>query len=58
MWFFRLYRTSEYGWQQVHFPDNRPIIEQDAFFTFSLEAIARKLNEKIAHERWLAQQGK
>lgn len=56
LWFVRLYRRTQYGWQQMQTADGRPIIEQDAFFTLALEAIARKLNEKIAHENWIASQ--
>jgi hypothetical protein len=53
-WFFKLYRRSESGWEQVQTPDNGAIMCQDAFFQQCLDAIARKLNSMIAHEMWKA----
>ena len=35
----------------VRTPDDAPVSEQEAFFWFALEVIARKLNEMIALER-------
>lgn len=49
-WFNRCYEPTDSGWVVARTPDNGPICDQDAFFWFCLEAIARKLNEMRAIE--------
>lgn len=49
-WFNRVYEASDSGWVVARTPDNQPVTEQDAFFWFSLEAIARELNAMRATE--------
>lgn len=49
-WFTRLYQGGEGGWFAARTPDDLPIAEQDAFFWFSLEVIARELNAMRAEE--------
>jgi hypothetical protein len=43
-WFNRIYVCSDAGWTVARTPDDKPITEQDAYFWFALEAIARELN--------------
>jgi hypothetical protein len=43
-WFSRIYQSSDHGWYSERTPDGKPITEQDAFFWFALEIIARELN--------------
>jgi len=51
-WFSRVYHPTEAGWIVGRTPDDRPVAEQDAFFWFALEIVARELNtiraEKMA----------
>lgn len=49
-WFSRVYVSGEGGWFAHRTPDNRPVSEQDAFFWFALEIIARELNAMRAAE--------
>lgn len=49
-WFNRLYNNSEGGWFAARTPDNLPIDQQDAFFWFACEIIARELNAMRAAE--------
>lgn len=49
-WFPRLYQPSDAGWYCVRTPDDKPIEEQDAYFWFALEVIARELNTMRAEE--------
>jgi hypothetical protein len=57
-WFFKLYRVTDTGWEQVKTPDDKSFLEQDAFFQQCLDCIGRKLNIMLSHERWkMAQRG-
>lgn len=49
-WFNRVYEPTDSGWVVARTPDDRPITEQDAFFWFALEIIARELNSIRALE--------
>lgn len=49
-WFARVYHPSDSGWVVHATPDGKPIFQQDAFFWFSLETIARELNAMRALE--------
>jgi hypothetical protein len=43
-WFNRVYQPTDCGWVVKQTPDGQPITEQDAYFWFALESIARELN--------------
>ncbi len=43
-WFSRIYQPTDAGWFSVRTPDDKPINEQDAYFWFALELIAREMN--------------
>jgi hypothetical protein len=49
-WFARLYQCGDAGWFAARTPDDKPICEQDAYFWFALETIARELNAMRAAE--------
>jgi hypothetical protein len=49
-WFSRVYQSTESGWSVARTPDNRSVSEQDAYFWFALEIIARELNTMRALE--------
>lgn len=49
-WFNRIYSCTDSGWTVLRTPDDLPITQQDAFFWFALEAIARELNLMRAAE--------
>lgn len=49
-WFSRLYQPSDSGWFAARTPDNQPVAEQDAYFWFACEIIARELNAMRAAE--------
>lgn len=49
-WFNRVYQPSDSGWVVGRTPDDQPITQQDAYFWFALEAVARELNAMRAVE--------
>lgn len=49
-WFNRVYAPTDSGWVIARTPDDRPVTDQDAFFWFALEIIARELNQMRAVE--------
>jgi len=51
MWFNRCFVAGDGGWHAIRTPNDLPIMDQDAYFWFALEVIARKLNEMLALDR-------
>lgn len=49
-WFNRVYVPTDSGWVVSRTPDNAPITQQDAYFWFALEVVAREMNIMRANE--------
>jgi len=49
-WFNRVYDPTDSGWVVGRTPDGHPLTDQDAFFWFALEIIAREFNTMRALE--------